>query len=63
MAGLGLEASIVCIQELFLRNQNLSHVEYNLYWPSKTDNQKDMQVIIAVRKTYLTLLLLRPERT
>lgn len=29
--GQELEVSIVCIQELFLGNQNLAHIGYNLY--------------------------------
>ena len=49
-AGLGLEASIVCIQEPFLGNRSLAHAGYNLYWPSGTDNRKNMRVMIAVRK-------------
>ena len=53
-AGLGLEASIVCIQEPFLGNRSLAHAGYNLYWPSGTDNRKDMRVLIAVRKDILT---------
>ena len=31
-------------------NRSLAHIGYNLYWPFGTDNRKDMQVIIAVRK-------------
>lgn len=37
-AGLGLDAGIVCIQEPFLENQNMSHSGFNLYWSTGTDN-------------------------
>lgn len=30
-AGLGLEASVVCIQEPFLENQSLARAGFNLY--------------------------------
>ena len=49
-AGLGLEASIVLIQEPFLGNKSLAHSGFNLYWPSGTDKRKDMRVLTAVRK-------------
>lgn len=29
-AGLGLDAAVVCIQELFLGNRSISHAGYNL---------------------------------
>lgn len=35
-AGLGLNASVVCIQEPFLGNKSLVRAEFNLYWPSGT---------------------------
>ena len=41
-AELGLEASVVCIQEQFLVNCSLVHIGFNLYWPSGIDEQKDM---------------------
>ena len=56
--GLGLKASIVCIQEPFLGNQSLVYAEFYLYWPSKTDNQKDMQVLIAVKKYILNKVII-----
>ena len=37
-SGLGLDASVVCIQEPFLGIRNLSHAEFNLYWPAGTTN-------------------------
>ena len=49
-AGLGLNASVVCIQEPFLGNRSLAHAGFNLYWPSGTADRKDMRVLIAVRK-------------
>ena len=52
-AGLGLNAAVVCIQEPFLGNRSISHSGFNLYWPSGTDNRKDMQVLTAVRKDIL----------
>ena len=47
-------ASVVCIQELFLGNRNLAHAGFNLYWPSGTDNRKDMRVLMAARKDILS---------
>ena len=55
---LGLEVSIVCIQELFLGNRSLAHTGFNLYWPSGTDNQRDMQVLIAVKKDILNRFII-----
>ncbi len=52
-AGLGLDAAIVCIQEPFLGNRSISHPSFNLYWPSGTDNRKDIRVLTAVRKDIL----------
>ena len=52
-AGLGLEASIIYIQEPFLGSWSISHFGFNLYWPSRTDNRKDMQVLTAIRKDIL----------
>ncbi len=57
--GLGLEASVVCIQEPFLGNQSLAHVGFNLYSPSRTDNRKDMRVLIAVRKDILNKVIVK----
>lgn len=44
---------VVCIQEPFFRNLNISRFRYNLYWPSGTNNHKNMQVSIVVRKDIL----------
>ena len=52
-AALGLEASVVCIQEPFLGNRSLVHAGFNLYWPTGTDNRRDMRVLIAVKKDIL----------
>ena len=52
-AVLGLEAFVVCIQEPFLGNCSLAHVGFNLYWPVETNKQKDMGVLIAVKKDIL----------
>ena len=41
-AGLGLNIEVVCIQELFLGNRDISQSGFNLYWPSGTDNRKDI---------------------
>ena len=57
-AGLGLEASIICIQKLFLRNRSLAYVGFNFYWLSGTDNQRDMQVLIAVKKDILNKVII-----
>ncbi len=32
-AALGLNAAVVCIQEPFLGNRNISHSGFNFYWP------------------------------
>ena len=52
-AGLGLDAAVVCIQEPFLGSRSISHSVFNLYWPSGTDNRKDMRVLTAVREDIL----------
>ena len=52
-SGLGLDAIVVYIQELFLGNRNISHSAFNLYWPSGTDNRKNIRVLTAVRKDIL----------
>ena len=57
-AGLGLNASVVCIQEPFLGNRSLAHAGFNLYWPSGTADRKDMRVLIAVRKDILSRIVL-----
>ena len=57
-AGLGLEASVVCIQEPFLGNRSLAHAGFILYWPSGTDDRKDMRVLIAVRKDILNKVII-----
>ena len=56
-AGLGLNAGVVCIQEPFLGNRDISHSGFNLYWPSGTDNRKDMRVMIAVKKNVLNKVI------
>ena len=57
-AGLGLEASVVCIQESFLGNQSLAHGGFNLYWPSGTDNRRDMRVLVAIKKDILNKVII-----
>ena len=52
-AGLGIDATVVCIQEPFLGNWSISHSAFNLYWPSGTDNWKNIRVLTAVRKDML----------
>ena len=42
----------------FLGNQSLAHTGFNLYWPSGTDNRKDMRVLIAVRKDILNRVVI-----
>ena len=55
--GLGLDAAVVCIQEPFLGNRNISHSGFSLYWPFGTDNCKDMRVLTAVRKDILNKVI------
>ena len=57
-AGLGLNASVICIQEPFLGNRSIAHSGFNLYWPSGTNNRKDMRVLIAVRKDILSKVVI-----
>ena len=57
-AGLGLDAAVVCIQEPFLGNRSISHSGFNLYWPSGTENRKDMRVLTAVRKDILSKVII-----
>ena len=57
-AGFSLEASIICTQEPFLGKQSLVHAEFNSYWLSATDNRKNMQVLIAVRKDILNKVII-----
>ena len=47
---LSLEASIIFIQESFVRNRRISHSGFNLYWPSGFEDRKDIRVFTAVRK-------------
>lgn len=47
---LSLGASMVCIQEPFIRNQVLSHSGFNLYWPADQGNRRDVRVLTAIRK-------------
>lgn len=58
-AGLGLNAGVVCIQEQFLGNKDLSHVGFNLYWPSGVHNRKDNRVLVAVRKDILNKIIVK----
>ncbi len=55
---LGLEALVVCIQKPFLGNRNLAHARFNLYWPSGTNDQKDMRVLIAIKKDILNKVII-----
>lgn len=55
---MGLNASVVCIQEPFLGNRSLAHARFNLYWPSGTDKRKDMRVLMAVRKDILSRVVI-----
>lgn len=57
-AGLGLNSRVVCIQEPFLGNRDISHSGFNLYWPSGTDNRNDMQVLMAVKKDILSKVVI-----
>lgn len=52
-ARLDLNTGIVYIYRPFFGNQSISHFGYNLYWPLKTDNRKDMQVLTAVKNDIL----------
>ena len=57
-AGLGFNTAIVYIQKPFLRNRSISHSRFNLYWPSRTENQKDMRVLTIVRKDILNKIII-----
>ena len=47
---ISLGASMVCIQEPFIENRNISHSGFNLYWPISGENRKDIWVLTAVWK-------------
>lgn len=49
---------MICIQELFLGNQNIAYAGFNLYWLSGIDDQKDIRVLIAVKKDILNKLII-----
>ena len=57
-AALGLKALLVCIQESFLQNRSFAHTKFNLYWPSETDDQKDMQVLTVIKKDILNKIII-----
>ena len=62
-AGLGLNAGVVCIQEPFLGNKDLSHAGFNLYWPSGVHDRKDNRVLVTVRKDILNKIIVEIGRT
>ena len=39
-------------------NQSLVHIRFNLYWPSKTDNHKDIYVLIIIKKDILNKVII-----
>lgn len=45
--------AIVCIQKLFLGNQSILYSGFNLYWPFRMDNKKDIQILMEVQKYIL----------
>ncbi len=49
---------VICIQESFLRSQIISHSGFNQYWPSGTDNWRDMRVLTAVRKDIINQVII-----
>lgn len=57
--GLGLNASVVYIQKSFMENRNISHAEFNLYWPFGTENRKDIRVLMAVKKDILSKIVIK----
>lgn len=57
-AGLGLETSIIFIQKLFLQNCSFAYVGFNLYRLFRTDNQRDKQVLIVVKKDILNRVII-----
>lgn len=61
-AGLGLKAEVVCIQKPFWGTRSLAYAGFNLYWPSGTDNRKDMQVLTAVGKDIVGKIVVENRR-
>lgn len=47
---LSLDALMIYIEELLIKNQNMSHSGFNLYQPMSGENRKDIWVLTAVRK-------------
>lgn len=56
-AELSLNVAVVYIQERFLGNQSISQSKFNLYWPSKINNCKDIEVLTIVKKNILHRLI------
>ena len=42
-----------------MENQDISHSGFNFYWPSRTDNGKEMRVLMAVRKDILNRVFIK----
>ena len=60
---LGIDIEILYIQELYLESWNISYFEFNLYWPSVTDNRKDIRVLTVIRKDTLNKLIIKNRKT
>lgn len=57
-AKLDFDVAVVCIQKTFLGNQSIFNSGFNLYQPFRTNNQKDMQVLVAVRKNIFNKVII-----
>lgn len=57
-AGLGLGTSIICIEKHFLKTCSLDYARFNFYWLFKTDNQRDMWVLIAIKNDILNRIII-----
>ncbi len=58
-SALSLKASLVYIQEPFVRKRVISHSGFNFYWSSANrENRKDIRVLIAVRKDVVNEVIL-----
>lgn len=60
--GLSLEAVVICIQELFLKNQSLLHSGFNLYWLARTKNWKDIQVLTTEQKNIVNEVIVENQK-
>ena len=52
---ISVEAGIVCLQEPFLGNRNITHSAFNFYWPG--GSRTDARVLTAVKKELVNKII------